>query len=96
MGDDEFEWDDAKAEANLRKHRISFDTARRVFEDADALRGDDLDSSDEEDRFYVIGVRNGSIWRVIYTYRGERMCIISARQANKREIYDDYRSKSTS
>jgi uncharacterized DUF497 family protein len=29
----EFEWDADKAEANLRKHRIAFEAARRVFED---------------------------------------------------------------
>ncbi|MGH6816147.1 MAG: BrnT family toxin [Hyphomicrobiaceae bacterium] len=34
MENDEFEWDDIKAEANLRKHKISFRAASRVFEDA--------------------------------------------------------------
>ena len=43
MQDDEFEWDDAKAKANLRKHKISFRAASRVFEDAFALIEQDAD-----------------------------------------------------
>jgi len=42
MRSDEFEWDDAKAEANLRKHRISFRTASRVFDDVFALIEQDV------------------------------------------------------
>ena len=34
MDDDEFEWDSIKAEANLRKHKISLQEARRVFDDS--------------------------------------------------------------
>ncbi len=33
MQDDRFEWDDAKARANLKKHEVSFEVARRVFDD---------------------------------------------------------------
>jgi uncharacterized DUF497 family protein len=32
-----FEWDPAKAAANLRKHGVAFEEARTVFEDAEAL-----------------------------------------------------------
>ena len=33
MRDDRFEWDDAKAQANLEKHEVSFEAARLVFDD---------------------------------------------------------------
>jgi uncharacterized DUF497 family protein len=42
MNDDEFEWDIVKAETNLRKHKISFQEARRVFDDLFALVEQDL------------------------------------------------------
>ncbi len=35
MNNDDFEWDDAKAAANLKKHQVSFATAARVFDDPD-------------------------------------------------------------
>jgi uncharacterized protein len=37
MGDDAFEWDDAKAAANYAKHGVTFDAARDVFKDAFAI-----------------------------------------------------------
>ena len=42
MNDADFEWDEAKAEANLRKHKISFQQAQRVFDDIFALVEQDL------------------------------------------------------
>jgi uncharacterized DUF497 family protein len=47
-----FEWDDAKAAANLKKHRVSFDEAKSIFFDELAVQFfDDVHSSDEE-RFF--------------------------------------------
>ena len=36
MQDDRFEWDDAKARANFKKHKISFEVAAEVFDDPGA------------------------------------------------------------
>ena len=82
------EWDDEKAEINRKKHGIRFEIAARVFLDED--RFDDYDEfhSDNEDRIKVIG-RVGKILAVIYTERGEKYRIISARYATKKEV-DDY------
>ena len=51
-----FEWDPRKSVANLRKHGISFEEARTVFYDENALLRPDEDHSDEEDRFLLLGL----------------------------------------
>lgn len=51
-----YEWDPAKANANLRKHKVSFAEAASVFFDPLALTFSDPDHSDEEDREITIGV----------------------------------------
>ena len=84
MRDDLFEWDDAKAASNLRKHGISFDLARRAFEDPLALERLDLDVMDEE-RLLLTGMADGSFLTVVFAERGTRMRIISARKASRHE-----------
>ena len=84
LGDYKFEWDSDKAEKNLKKHKVSFETAARVF--LDNFSYDDYDElhSDFEDRIKIVG-RVGKVLAVIYTERGERNRIISARRAEKDE-----------
>ncbi len=86
----EFEWHDAKAEANLRDHGVSFDLAKTVFRDPFAIeRLDDREDYDEE-RFVIIGMAEGhDLLFVAYTQRKERIRMISARRATQRE-QDDY------
>ena len=50
-----FEWDRHKAEANLRKHRVSFDEAVTIFYDSLAATFEDPDHSVGEHRFITIG-----------------------------------------
>jgi uncharacterized DUF497 family protein len=57
MQSDEFEWDDAKAEANLKKHKISFRAASRVFDDPLVLIEQDLAEDYGEDRFVAVGAK---------------------------------------
>jgi uncharacterized DUF497 family protein len=85
MRDDDFEWDDAKAAANLARHGISFETARKVFKDPIAV--DESDSREEygEDRFTLIGMADGRLLLVAYTMREDRIRIISARGAEPYE-----------
>lgn len=89
MRDDRFEWDDRKAATNLRKHDVSFDLARLVFDDPMAL--DELDDEESEDRFARLGMVNGVLLMVIYTQRRDRIRIISARKADKNEQTDYFR-----
>ena len=93
MGELEFEdliieWDDAKNEINFKKHKIYFEDAAYVFLDDDRIDYFDELHSDDEERWKVIGkVKN--ILTVIYTERSERLRIISARKADKKEV-DEY------
>ena len=84
LGEYKFVWDSEKAEKNLKKHKIAFEDAALIFFDEN--RFDDYDElhSDFEERIKTVGRING-ILAVIYTERGEKNRIISARNATKRE-----------
>ena len=90
MGDEEFEWDDRKAEENFRKHKINFQNAKRVFED-DFVNLCADSSVHGEDRFLATGMVSGRLVTVVYTERGERIRIISARKASSDEQRDYHR-----
>ena len=83
------EWDDDKAEQNFKKHKIRFEIAARVFLDDYRIEDFDEIHSDDEERIKVIG-RVGKILAVIYTERGEKYRLISARYADKKEQEDYY------
>jgi uncharacterized DUF497 family protein len=83
-----FSWDDRKNEANQKKHGISFDEAKTVFYDEDAIRYFDPDHSDDEDRFLMVGVSQKlRILIVCHCFREEDSVIriITARKATKSE-----------
>ena len=81
-----FEWDRKKARSNLAKHRVSFDEASTAFRDALSITISDPLHSEDEDRFVLIGYSNRSrLLVVVHTDRGDRIRIISARPATKRE-----------
>lgn len=80
----DYEWDAAKASANLRKHKIDFADAVGVFDDPFALSMPDPDPN--EQRFIALGTDLlGRTLVVVYAHRGERIRIISARQATSAE-----------
>ena len=79
-----FEWDPKKAAANLRKHGVRFADAFSVFEDERALTV--VDEVAGEERWGTIGMDSiGRIVVVIYTWRNQRVRIISVRRATARE-----------
>jgi len=81
-----FEWDEAKAAANLDKHGISFDEAQTVFGDPYAITVFDDQHSDAEDRFIDIGMAiSGRILVVVYTENEQRIRLISCRKAAAKE-----------
>jgi uncharacterized protein len=83
----QFEWDAQKAELNYRKHRVSFDEAKTVFNDPYSITTIDSEHSEDEDRFIDIGISaQGRLLVVVYTERNESIRIISSRNAIKREI----------
>ena len=88
VGDYQVEWDDEKAKINFQKHKLRFELAARVFLDDNRLEDYDELHSDDEERIKTIG-RVGKILAVIYTERGEKYRLISARYATQKEV-DDY------
>ena len=91
----EFEWDEVKAAANLRKHGVPFDLASTVFKDTRLLTVADLKHSEIEERWFSIGrASNGSIISVVYLWWEPdaatiKIRLISARSATRTEA-DSY------
>ena len=85
MRDDRFEWDDRKANANVRKHGLSFSDARTAFDDPRYHERLDDDETDEE-RWLLTSFVDHVLITVCYVERGKRKRIISARRANTNEI----------
>jgi uncharacterized DUF497 family protein len=87
-----FDWDPQKAEANLRKHGVSFDEAATVFLDPMAVSGPDPEHSVGEDRYITFGFsRLGRLLAICHTYRPGAIRIISARRVTRgeRKIYEE-------
>ncbi|MFZ4536093.1 BrnT family toxin [Propionivibrio sp.] len=83
-----FEWDDDKATANVKKHGISFEEAKSVFQDERAKLINDPDHSEDDDRFVLLGLSETlRLLVVCHCYRGENQVIriISARKATTKE-----------
>ena len=82
----QFEWDKLKADANLKKHGVSFDEALMVFADPLARIRDDPDHSIVERREIIIGhSMRRRVLVVGFTERGTKLRIISARRATAHE-----------
>jgi uncharacterized DUF497 family protein len=79
----DFEWDSEKARANVSKHGVTFEEATTVFLDLDYLLVRDAQVAD---RFVVIGMSGQArVLFVVHCERGEKVRIISARRATRRE-----------
>lgn len=88
-----FEWDDSKADINLKKHLISFDEAKTVFYDDFARTFDDIEHSLGEEREIIFGYSNKSKLLIVsFTQRNDIIRIISARKVtkNERKLYEEY------
>ncbi|HEX5707732.1 MAG TPA: BrnT family toxin [Pyrinomonadaceae bacterium] len=92
--DIDFEWDREKAEQNFVKHGVAFEEATTVFADTLSLTITDPLHSEAEERFVITGLSNkGRQLVVVFTERGERVRLISARQATsgERKKYEEGR-----
>jgi uncharacterized DUF497 family protein len=78
---DLFEFDPKKNRANIAKHRVDFATAARIWEDYVFEREDERRDYGER-RFIALGAVEGRAMVVVYTWRGSRRRLISARKAN--------------
>jgi len=81
----QIEFDPAKARANLAKHKVSFAHAEQALRDVHAVTIEDPDALGAQ-RFVTLGMDAlGRILVVVYTPRGERIRLISARKASRGE-----------
>jgi hypothetical protein len=81
-----FEWDKRKARRNAGKHGVSFEEASTLFADPLALTIHDPLHSNEEDRYITLGrSQRRRLLVVVFTDRDDRIRIISARVATRRE-----------
>jgi len=88
----QFEWDSAKAAANLVKHGVSFDEAKTVFDDPLYVDFYDSDHSDEECRYIIIGQsQQGRLLLVSYTEMIDTVRIVSPGGVTRseREAYEE-------
>lgn len=84
----DFEWDERKAAANLRKHGVRFESAADAFSDPYARVLPDLAHSDWEERFFLIGMDlEARVLTVCHCERRGGSCvrIISARRSTRAE-----------
>lgn len=91
MEDNFFEWDDDKSFQNERDHGVAFKEARSVFQDLGRVELYDEGHSEEEGQYVAIGFSyQGRILFVVFTPRGERIRLISARVAevDEEKIYE--------
>jgi uncharacterized protein len=89
-----FEWDEAKASENLKKHGVAFSEASTVFADPLSRTIPDPLHSDEEGRFVILGESaSGRTLVVAHTHREESIRIISARKATSGERKDYERGR---
>ncbi len=85
----EFEWDENKARRNLKKHGVSFGEAISVFSDSLAITIPDPLHSEEEDHLVTVGESlRRRLLVVVFTDRHNKIRIISARVATRRERKD--------
>lgn len=87
-----FEWDDEKAKANLKKHRVGFDEAITVFTDPFSVTIPNPGHSADEQRYVDIGSSDkGRMLVVVYTERNSNIRIISCRKAtpSERTLYEE-------
>ena len=89
MGSVGFQWNEEKANSNLRKHGVSFAEAATVFDDPLCLIMDDPNHSVGEQRFLILGYSIASrLLLVVHCDRGSAIRIISARPVTPSERQD--------
>jgi uncharacterized DUF497 family protein len=88
-----YEWDEAKREANLRKHGLDFDDADNVFENPNKITFAIPGRGEERWLDMALVELDGIVLALVYAVRGYNIRIISFRKASRKErrIYDNLR-----
>ena len=82
-----YEWDEDKNFVNHKKHGVSFEDAQNAFDDPKRIIIRDLDHEKGEKRFFCLGLVEGAVMTVRFSYRRKRIRIYGAgywRQGRKR------------
>ncbi|MGE3692923.1 MAG: BrnT family toxin [Novosphingobium sp.] len=79
-----FEFDPEKSAANLAKHGIDFETAQKLW-DAERFAEGPTVSPDEE-RWMRVAMLEEKLWSAIFTYRDDRIRLISVRRSRPKEV----------
>ncbi len=80
----EFEFDEAKSQANKSKHGLDFVAAQALW--LDEMLVEIPARTEDEPRFLVVGMISGKHWSAVITYRGEKVRLISVRRARVEEV----------
>ncbi len=74
----DYEWDTDKDEYNRNEHHISFAEARRAFKDRRRVFLEDEKHSFDEQRYFCLGLVDGEVMTVRFTFRENRFRIFGA------------------
>jgi uncharacterized protein len=88
-----FEWDPNKDIENQKKHGVSFSNAQFAFADPHRIIAEDLNHSDDEDRYYCFGKIGEGIITVRFTYRNDIIRIIGAGYWRKGKTIYEHENK---
>ena len=80
----EFEFDKRKSQINKKKHGIDFVEAQALWEDPG--RVEIPAKTIDEERYLLIGTIADKFWSAIFTYRNDKVRIISVRRSRKEEV----------
>ncbi len=86
-----FDWDEGNLYKNEKKHGLKWQEIEEVFFNQPLLVNEDQKHSEYEARCFALGVtHSGKMVYVVFTRRGERIRVISARPINRKErsIYE--------
>lgn len=92
----QFEWDKGNIDKGFKKHGVKNEEAEEIFFDGGSLFLEDIKHSKEEKRYQILGkTENRRLLNVIFTIRGGKARIISARPMNRKErrLYEEENKK---
>ena len=86
----DFEWDTAKDRINRAKHGIAFEQAQRAFLDPKRVIAEDLDHGGGEQRYFCLGLVDGGVVTVRFTWRNRTIRIFGAGYWRKgKAVYEE-------
>ena len=91
----QYEWNETKREANLRKHGYDFADADLVYDNINKMTVPAIRANESRSQDIALVEVQGKILSLVYVLRGYTVRVISFRMASRKErrIYDDFRAK---